>query len=85
MSRNCSCTANGLAAEGAAVCRLCHPGLRDVRSRAGKQTKGAQKRNPGSFGHWVLECLILAVRKYLVHRRQKEKQKSKERKSVSKS
>lgn len=47
--------------------------------------KRAQKTNPGSFGHWVLECFILAIRKYLVHQRQKEKQKSKERKSVSKS
>lgn len=40
MSRNCSCPANGQTAEGAAVCQLCHPGLREVRRRAGNQTHG---------------------------------------------
>ena len=54
MSRNCSCPANGQAAEGAAACRLCHPGLRDVRSRAGKQINGLRRQTQAASdtGFW---------------------------------
>lgn len=57
------------------VCRRCHPGRGDVKSRAGKHTTLTQNRKPCSLGHWVpgVYFFILAIREHFICQRQKEK------------